>query len=471
MRKKSWIVVLCLLMSGMMLVPTGAGSDYFTNWQEGDEFEITGHYFSEEYWTKDQVTNTTDNGDLVSFTMSYVNKNNVQAFMVALHHVENSENGTGVLPYQMFGMHYFTPEGREVFMSALLAFLFAYNDTNGNGVPNTKDGEEFFYIIPFGAAEALDDANIIDGSTYVPETEVIEAHKLGEGHYQFGMRYKNLYAFVSQNPLLSLMIKTGWVAKFSELAITYDIKFLDDGTVVTETYYTIGQVTDLWAFIGGIPISIDPQGMADTMGVGAAHYVNIFTSKYQIQNETGNAINTNIQDPVEGKIVVGVGDNNEWAFSIGFRGDYDLLDEGTDPYTAMETDQAAYNMILEPPRLLDPSSLLVAWQLGFSAGVFSTFAYGLSDNIQANYDSPMDLTKKSLNPLNQNGFGSKALWYAVMFPSWDGYRVEHDPVYTAYTSSVGAVDTPQESVPGFEPVLLIGALVILAIVDRRRRYA
>jgi hypothetical protein len=79
--------------------------------------------------------------------------------------------------------------------------------------------------------------------------------KLGEGHYRFGIQYLNQYAIITPNYLASAIFMTGWLAKLSEFSVTYEVTVdQETGEVKAETWYTIGQVTDLWLFILGIPI-------------------------------------------------------------------------------------------------------------------------------------------------------------------------------------------------------------------------
>jgi hypothetical protein len=427
------------------------------NWEEGKEKEILGHTFKEESWTASPVKTTNDKGDNITYSVSYLNYKNVQAFLIALNNVEN-ENGTGVLPYQMFGMHYYTPNNREVFIGALLAFFMLYDDANGDGIPNTNENKTF--VIPFGVDKVLN-------GSYTPEVDAIKITKKGEGHWQFGMHYKNMYALITNNPIGSLWLRTGWIARFSELIITYDVKINEETNEVTaETYYTIGQVKELWAFILGIPIKADPADIPSTLGLSAVHFVSIFASRYKVSgNNTGNTVSAGIADE---DVVIGVGEDNHRAFKIGFRGDFDLKDE--DSGNTITTNEDAINILLQA-KLVDLG--LVAWQLAFSAGLFSIFAYALSDEVQEKYTSPRDLAEKSLRPLNPEGFGVHALWYGVCFPSFQGYRVEHDPQYTAYVTFnpvSTSEDEDEKSTPGFEVIILIAGIGLIAIINRKTRF-
>jgi hypothetical protein len=436
-------------------------------WQEGDEVALFGHSFEEEYWTNESVSATSPTGDDVTFSASFVNYENVSAFLLSLNMVEN-ENGSGNVPFQLFGLRYFTPEGREVFIGAVLAFLMAFDDTyNGtgpgqNGLPDPGN-EPVYYIVPFGVAGTLNDS-------YPPEVDVQQVQKLGEGHYRFGIQYRNLYAFVSQNFVASAVFATGWIAKFSELTITYEVTMdQESGEVRAETWYTIGEVTDLWLILLGIPIPADPHGLPENMGLSVVHFVTVFTSRYAgaSGNTTGETFDTSINSPLEEDIVLKVGDDSERALKVGTRGTFDLVNESTD-YVIKE-DQPAMNAIVGA-RLVD--LVLVAWQLGFAAGAMSIFAYALSEYVQSTYDGPLDLAQRSLVPTNGDGFNAYPLWYAVSFPQWNGYRVVHDPVYTAYSSFEIPSDETQEFNPGGLILLLlivVMVVVVVAVVASRRK--
>ena len=452
------VTMLASLAVGMMLLANVSAFPPAT-WNKGDEAATFGHSFDEEYWTNSSIPVQNAAGDNLTFSASYVNYEDVQAFLLCLNMVQNA-NGTGTVPFQLFGMHYRTPENREVFIAAELAFLMVFNDSyNGtgpgqNGLPDPGH-EDVLYVIPFGVGAALN-------GTYLPQVNVHQVQKLGPGHYKFGIQYLNLYAFVSPNFLTSVWLRSGWIAKFSELTVDYEITMDNStGEVKAETWYTIGQVTELWTVVFGVPFSTNPRDIPDTMGIAAVHFVTVFTSKYQgaSTNNTGYAINPDITAPLDQDIVLKVGDDNERAMQIGTRGSFDLINESTDQ--VVRADQPAMNAIVGAHAV---DLLLVAWQLGFGAGAMSVFAYALSDYVQSNYAGPLDLAQRSLLPANADGFNAYPLWYAVSFPQWEGYKVVHDPVYTAYTDMNTGGTSELPNLGGLLVLLLIIIVVVVVVV-------
>jgi hypothetical protein len=358
-------------------------------------------------------------------------------------------------------MHYYTPSGKEVFLGAVFAFLMAFNDTyttgSGNGLPNPGD-EDVYYVLPFGVAHDY------ENSSYPPSATAIPAQKLGEGHYKFGISYKNLYAkIISGNSLGEFWwsaVLPLYIARFSELTVTYEIT-VDAAahTATAETFYTIGEVQDLWVW----GVRTDPHNLSTNFGLAAVHYGTIFTSDYTVEDANGTTIGANFDGPVGDNLSLRIGGSERFA-KIGFRGTYDLLDEQSDgTTTTVSSGNQALNAIV---RARAPDRALVAWQHGMSADIFSVFAYGTSANVRAAYSSPQDL----LNRGSANFTGSR-FWYAVSFPHFQGYRIVHDPTYEAYYGEPPAAQPRR--LPGLDTpltVMAVASAAVFATVAAGRRH-
>jgi len=464
--KKALIAILSIVSCILMVSSVSAYPP--VTWHKGDEVAAFGHSFDEEYWTNSSIKVKNTAGDNITFSASYVNYSGVQAFLLALNMVEN-KTGNGTVPFQMFGLHYTTPENREVFIAAMLAFMMVFDDThNGTnlGANNLPDPgyENVSYVIPFGAASA------VGNSSYVPVANVLPVEKLGVGHYRFGIQYLNMYAYVTATPLLSMLLKTALIAKFSELKIMYEITMDNTtGEVKTETWYTIGQVTELWGVILGIPFQMDPKtDISPNLGLSVVHFVTVFTSKYvgATGNTSQNTFNPNVTKSLNEDITLKVG-NGERAMKIGTRGNFDLINETSG--ATVEQNKTAYSAIVGA-KLMD--LWLVAWQLGFAAGSMSIFAYAMSDYVKSKYTGPLDLATRSLAINNSDGFNARALWYAVSFPHWQGYKIVYDPTYTAYTNIATQNPPPAMNVGIALAAALIVipiAVVIIVIVASRKK--
>jgi hypothetical protein len=435
--------VLCLLAMPFILIPSASA------YTAGDEAAVFGHTFDEEYWTNDSlfVQGTDGNGSL---TASYVNVGDFEAFLIAFNEFNHTNGQQLIVPYQLFGMHFITPGNREVFIGAVFAFLLVHNETYGNNqLPDLGAAKDAaWYVVPV--------ANSTTWPEYVPSVEPIPATKLGENHYRMGMHYYNLTCRIvdANNPVgfwLSLAIPILEVV-ISELTIQYDIVIDETGEVHSETLYTIGQVQELklWG------VDQNPSDIInDQMEVSAVHFLSIFASQYSVVGTTsGNTIASPTDTtPLDEDITIEVGPH-ERAFDIGFGRSYDLVNETTD--TTVDSGLTAINTLLGV-RLSD--LILVLWQAPLSAWLFAHMAYGLSTQLQNTYAN-VGAMVTNVN----TAFTNTNWWYAVTFPTWNGLRVEQDPVYTAHTN----LYTEPNSGGILLIILVVGVIAVIWLMRRRR---
>ncbi|MFX1562464.1 MAG: Loki-CTERM sorting domain-containing protein, partial [Promethearchaeota archaeon] len=219
----------------------------------------------------------------------------------------------------------------------------------------------------------------------------------------------------------------------------------------------IGQIDELLLLGVSIP---DPQDYLKGIGIGVAHFGVVFTSNYYVQQGTTtptNATNWFIHNVTTDAL------GRERAFAVGVRGTYSQINETANPWDTLQSGLPAYNWVLQP-NVTDLA--LVAWQLPFSADLFSVFGYAMSPYLQSLYTGPLDLYLHAYS-----AFGAAAFWYGVAFSEYEGYRIEHDPVYTAY-SNIGQ-ETATLQIPGFPlEAIFVGvvtSLLAVLIVRRRRR--
>jgi hypothetical protein len=436
-----------LSLMTVLILASPAASVPPTSFSDQDAMDLFGHTFKEEYWTAEDVAFETPGGADVSFAASYAQHKSVDTFLVAFN-THEKEGNVSTLPFQLFGLHYYTPTGQEVLIGAVLAFLMAFNDTmNGNvsgqnGLPDPGH-EDVYYIIPFGIGGVLTDEQ------YVPEVEPIAVQKLGEGHFRFGQRYTNLYAKVigANNPLEILLstLFPLYIAKFSELTVEYEVRI---------------EVTKLW--IGGK--EADPHAFPDNWGMCAVHYVVVFATNYVFSRETAPQVDiaTGITETMDEDIDIRVGNGRERAFTIGHRGKYDLVDESNGNKFRENEDAVALTL-----QSTGADAILLAWQAAFSLDVFCTASWAISDSLQNLYASP-----RALYNLAGATFTAAPLWYATSFPGWNGYRVVHDPTYTGYANVAFETEPPEEKSPGFEALFVLAAIAIPTVVHvlgRKRR--
>jgi hypothetical protein len=441
-----WVLVLLVLPFAAM--------PFSSAWTAGDEAVVFGHTFEEEYWTNSSIRVEAADGTNASMTASYVHVGDFSSFLIAFNNANKTDGTQAILPYQLFGMYFKTPENREVFIGAIFAFLLVHNETYGsNNLPDVGN-EPAWYVVPLASDNTWPE--------YKPVVEPIPATKISDGHYRFGMRYYNLTCRVvdANNPVgfwlsLGLPILTVLI---SELVIQYDITITDTGAVNAETLYTLGQVQKL-KFLG---VEKPPSELIiNSMEVSAVHYLSIFTSQYTVATETGTVLTPPTSTtPLDENIRIRVGNDNERAFDIGLGRSYSLINESTDPWTTVSSDETALNTLLGA-RLSD--LILVAWQAPLSAWLLANMAYGLSTQIRSVYTSVGDM---AAHAVAGTAFHNSNWWYAVTFPEWNGLRIQQDPVYTAHTNL--AVEPDNGGGVVVLLLLAVGVLAVVFIIRRRR---
>ena len=438
------IWIMTLIAMPFVLIPKASA------WTAGDEAAVFGHTFDEEHWTNDSifVQGTDGNGSL---TTSFVHVGDFEAFLIAFNEFNYTDGTQMIVPYQLFGMHFITPGNQEVFIGAVFAFLLVHNETYGNNqlpdIGATKDVA--WYVVPM--------ANATTWPEYVPSVEPIPATKLGDNHYRMGMHYYNLTCRIvaatggALGFLLSLAIPILEVV-ISELTIQYDIVIEDSGQVHAETLYTIGQVQKLklWG-VEQAPSDI----ISENMEVSAVHFLSIFASQYSVVGTTsGNTIASPTDTtPLSDDISIEVGARSERAFDIGFGRSYDLINETTD--SVVNSGLTAINTLLGV-HLSD--LILILWQAPLSAWLFAHMAYGLSTQLRNTYATVGGMVANV-----NTAFAHTSRWYGVTFPTWNGLRVEQDPVYTAYTNLANS------SSGGILVIVLVVGVVAVIWLFRRRR--
>jgi len=443
-----WVVT--LLAMPFVLIPNASA------WTAGDEAAVFGHTFEEEYWTNDSILIEGD-GANASLTASYVHVDEFSSFLIAFNNM-NATVGDNItrtiLPYQLFGMHFKTPQNREVFIGAIFAFLLAHNETfGGNNLPDVGN-DPAWYVVPQASSTIWPE--------YIPSVEPIPATKLSDTHYRFGMRYTNLTCrIVDANTAFGFwatLIIPVMSAVISELVIQYDITIDDTGQVHAETLYTIGQVKELRV---GLTDYSPTDIIIESMEISAVHYLSVFTSQYTVETETGVELDppTSIT-PLDEDLTIKVGNNDERAFDIGLGRQYALINETTEPWTTVSAQETALNTLLAA-RLSD--LFLVAWQAPVSAWLFAHMAYGLSAQLRSVYATVGDMVE---NVASGAAFHNSQWWYAVTFPEWNSLRVEQDPVYVAYTNLNAE---PAGGGGVFALILIVGVVGVIWVMVRRRR--
>ena len=405
----------------------------------------------------------------------YQNYINVSGFQLFYSGLINITAGQGALtiPVQSFLEHYKTPNGKDVLTSSSFIMLLAFNDTDSSKHSDWPDINDNLY-----ASFSLGlDLTSIYGSSAKPalcsKASIIPLTPLDDNTWEWGMRYTNLTAIwwrMSINPInpgfepLPIAITT-----YDELTFTY--KLVLDPTnhkATLTTNYVIGRMTNLWLihWILIFPI-VAHLNSTGTYFVNGAKFsdetIYQFLEKQHIkmsivlfQNSLALDKNTkstfNNQDVTDAEVDVSngaistqVGNEEIFKTDFGTKKTYNLYNYTADP---TETTYNTYNAVTR-----------TAPRPGYAKNPLFSMHVALLKYVPlivAHIDPP--LYQKAKDHILNMEYSD--CFYLISYPKYSGFKIEHDPTYTAYIAST----SPTTGLPNVFGLLLIGGIIAVVVI-------
>jgi hypothetical protein len=372
----------------------------------------------------------------------YINQSGFQLFYSGLSNITDEQNALTV-PVQSFMEHYKTPQGKDVLTSSSFIMLLAFNDTTFNGSPDKNDNLYASFTLGVNLTNIFGDHYKPSLSTKVSMIPLTSSSdKLT---WEWGMKYANLTAvwwrmFTDpSNPRfepLPIAITT-----YQELTFTYKLIINpEDHTATVTANYVIGRMTNLWMIYWFFLIPVvahynstgtyRPNGtkIADKTIYQFLNEQHIKMSIVQFQNSlllegtTKSTFNNqNVTDTEtdvsSGSITTTSGNEDLFKADFGTKKQYQLFN-----YTAdnSETTSAKYNAVTR-----------IAPRAGFAGNPLFVLHAGLLKYlpmIVAHIDP--QLYQKARDRIVDMAYAD--YFYITSYPTYSGYRIAHDPVYTAY---------------------------------------
>lgn len=418
---------------------------------------------------------------------------NVSGFQLYYSGLVNMTAGDGALtiPVQSFIEHFKTPNGKDVLTSSSFIMLLAFNETGNTKYQDSPDANDILYA-SFSLGLNLDD---IYGNNTKPalssKTEVIPLESSNNNlTWTWGMRYTNLTAiwlrmFVANATYSAFPVA---ITTYDELTFTYrlDIDPSNNKATVTSNY-TIGRMINLvfiewrWVTILTIPVylpevvhynatgkySLDGKTQLSTETIyqfldredikmsivlfqNSLVLDNIKTqSSYGSQNVTDAEV-----DVSSGAISTKAGNEEIFKTDFGTKATYQLYNYTADP---TETQYTTHNAVTRTaPRqgfAKNPIFALHVALLKYVPIIVKNIAPALYQKAK---DQMLNMTYADY-------------FYLISYPEYSGFKVKHDPTYTAYISTAG-VASPTN---WFGLLLIIAIVAVIAVavilVVRRRR--
>jgi hypothetical protein len=407
--------------------------------------------------------------------MTYVNTSGLKLLYAGLEDITTDESTYLRIPMQSFIMHYKTSQNnRDVVLASTFLMLMAFNETASSLYPNSPDRKDKLFAsfsLGFDLSSLGETLPVLNSKTEtIPLT-----HSEDKLEWTWGMKYTNLTALWWEtwidpsNP----HFRNGWpvgLTVYDELSFNYKLT-IDPvtGTATLQENHVIGRMRHL--FVGIIPALWTYYNSTGTYGMlgrkisndtihdfiqdnGLEMSIINFQTSFMADHETysqtqsGQSV-TDTEAEVTDTSIDTYADDGEKIFNADFgtKKTYNLYNYTADP---TETTFDTYE-----------STARTAKIAGF-AGNGGLFAYhiGLMKFLPAvgihMYPALFAKAASTIENMSRANY-----FYTIAYPEYSGYRVEHDPTFTAYIATETAV-TPTPSAQPDQPAF--GGLIIILVI-------
>jgi len=347
-------------------------------------------------------------------------------------------------PIQTFlGQHYQTVNETEVFIGNTLLLMEAYNDTNGDGVPEadfeTGTAEIRYFFLP-------------NSSISFVLTPVEKNMTEDVPHYKWGVQYNWVDGFLlyPKSKLIS-GVETNLAARvnITHLGFTYEY-YVQGNVSYIKTGFKIGKIVN---FEPNAPdVSLDGVGLSLLYGT-----VMLTTKPYAVL-VNGKPYNSTVAETPTtstNRAEIIIGDAKLYEFF--FEENYTLyMDSAAESYRSKSAASATENIPPNAANYLSPY-----WLVGSLLRI-------LSDDVFPNMTASL--------PNLDLEYANSSFVYRVCYPTWDGWGIEHDPTYVAYLAESAAPTIgPPISLPTGPSIETIAAVAVaglfaltLALIELRK---
>lgn len=408
---------------------------------------------------------------------TYINISGFQLFYNGLINITAGQ-GALTIPVQNFLEHYRTPNGKDVLVSSSFVMMLAFNDTATSKDTNSPDMNDNLYA---SFSLGFDIANITGSSipALSSKATIIELATTDNRTWTWGMRYTNLTAiwwtmFIDPlNPRFEPLTPIA-VTTYDELTFTYKLELnpANHQAKVT-TNYVIGRMTNLWLIYWPFrPLPILPivshfnsTGQYWPNGAKISNLniyqfleqqhikmsIVLFQNSLVLDQKTNSVSNNNQNvtdaevDVSDGSISTQAGNEEIFKADFGTKEQYRLYNYTADP---TETTYDTYNAKTRTaPRAGYARNHLFDIHVAFLKYI---------PLIVAHIDPPLfQKAKERLLSMEYADY-----FYLISYPKYSGFKVEHDPTYTAYIATTG----PTAGLPGLFGLLLIVGIVAVVVI-------
>ena len=410
---------------------------------------------------------------------NYINVGGFQLFYTGL--VNATHNGQFVtIPLQTFFEHYKTIGGKDAITASSFISLVAFNESQTDPYPNSPDKTDTVYA-SFSLGVNLTQITGHKFPSYVASSTVIPLKQTDATHWTWGLTYNNLNAIwwkINPDPFLPTadMVQPRGFAMYSQLSFNYALAIdPNTKTATLTTSYTIGRITDLYILYPSPAYHLNATATFDLNGVKTSNqniYQFLTTKQLKIsivlankailaspvtdKDDSGASVDNSNSTDVTHTAVTSATTNGDNVFKadFGVKSSYQLYN-----YTADSAENTATNENVNVRTIS-----VHAWAGNPVFWFQNRFMYFLPLFV-ANVDPALIQQAKA----GLVDFTVSDYLYTISYPTWGGYKIVHDPDYTAFY-------TPANNVGLLTAIFLAVAVAagvggLFAFLFRKRRAA
>jgi len=410
---------------------------------------------------------------------NYINVGGFQLFYAGL--VNATHNGTFVtIPIQTFFEHFKTVGGKDAITASSFISLVSFNESSTDPYPNSPDKTDTVYAsFSLGVNLTAITGHKLPG--YVASSQIIPLTQVDSQHWTWGLKYTNLNAIWWKinpdpfTPTADLVAPRGF-AQYSELSFNYALAIDPTSKTASLTAsYTIGRMTNLYILSPTPAVHLNATGTYNLSGSKiSAQNVYQFLQSKQLKisivlankailastetnkDDSGASVdNSNSTDVTHTAVNTDATDGDKvFRADFGAKSKYQLYNYTAD---SSENTGATYDVNVRTVNIKAWAGNPVFW--------FQNRFMGFLPMFVANVDPGLIQQAKA----GLVDFTVSDYLYIISYPTWGGYRIVHDPDYTAFY-------TPASNVGLLTAIFLAVAVAagvggLFAFLFRKRRVA
>ena len=405
--------------------------------------------------------------------MTYVNSSGLKLLYAGLEEITTDESNYLRIPMQSFIMHYKTNENnRDVILASTFLMLMAFNETATSLYPDSPDRNDILYAsfsMGFDLSAVGKTLPVLNS-----KTETIPLTHEGN-QWTWGMKYTNLTALWwrtwidPNNPRFDNSLPLA-LTVYDELTFTYKLTIDPEaGTATLQENHVIGRMRHL--IVGLLPLlwtyynstgtyrilgktsdeTIYDYIQNNNLKMSIINFQTSVMADHETYSQTPSGQNvTDTEIPVTDTSIGTYADDGEKIFNADFgtKKTYKLYDYTADP---TETTYDTYE-----------STARTAKIAGY-AGNGGLFAYhiGLMKFLPAvvvhMYPALFAKAASTIANMSRANY-----FYIIAYPQYSGYRVEHDPTFTAYIATAPGA-TPEQPPTGAGIIIIAIIIIVVGI--------